>query len=58
MNCCGTPMSPDESEEIGRLMAARLSAFVATLRDNAFTVGLQEAQDAALLIHDGVLHVG
>ena len=54
MNCCGTPMTPDESDEVGRLMAAKLSAFVATLRDNAFAVGLQEAQDAALLMARGL----
>jgi uncharacterized protein with von Willebrand factor type A (vWA) domain len=54
MNCCGTPPTPEESDEVGRLMAAKLSAFVATLRDNAFTVGLREAQDAALLMAGGI----
>lgn len=53
MNCCGTPLTPEESDEVGRLLADRLSAFVATLRDNAFTVGLREAQDAALLLARG-----
>jgi uncharacterized protein with von Willebrand factor type A (vWA) domain len=54
MNCCGTPLTPQESDDIGRLMAEKLSAFVATLRDNAFAVGLQEAQDAALLMARGL----
>jgi uncharacterized protein with von Willebrand factor type A (vWA) domain len=53
MTCCGTPPSPEESEDLGRFVAERLSAFVATLRDNAFSVGLREAQDAALLIARG-----
>lgn len=53
MNCCGTPLTPDESGDVGRLMARKLAAFVATLRDNAFAVGLQEAQDAALLMAGG-----
>ena len=54
MNCCGTPMTPDESDQVGRMMAEKLSAFVATLRENAFAVGLQEAQDAALLMARGL----
>jgi uncharacterized protein with von Willebrand factor type A (vWA) domain len=53
MTCCGTPLTPEESDDVGRLMANRLSAFVATLRDNAFAVGLREAQDAALLMARG-----
>lgn len=54
MNCCGEPLTPEESDEVGRLMAEKLSAFVATLRDNAFAVGLREAQDAALLMARGL----
>ncbi|MBX9457903.1 MAG: VWA domain-containing protein [Rhizobium sp.] len=53
MNCCGAPLTPEESGDVGRLVAEKLSAFVATLRDNAFVVGLREAQDAALLIGRG-----
>lgn len=53
MNCCGAPLTPEETDDIGRLMANKLSAFVATLRDNAFAIGLQEAQDAALLMARG-----
>ena len=47
MSCCGAPLTPEESAMIDRMMAEKLSAFVATLRDNAFVVGLREAQDAA-----------
>ena len=54
MNCCGEPLTLEESEDVGRLMAERLSAFIATLRDNAFAVGLREAQDAALLMAKGL----
>lgn len=54
MNCCGEPLTPQESDEVGRLMAGKLSAFVATLRDNSFAVGLREAQDAALLMARGL----
>jgi uncharacterized protein with von Willebrand factor type A (vWA) domain len=54
MNCCGTPLTPEESSDIGGLIAGKLSAFVATLRDNAFAVGLREAQDAALLVARGL----
>jgi uncharacterized protein with von Willebrand factor type A (vWA) domain len=36
-----------------RMIAGRLSAFLRTLRDNGFAVGLQEGQDAALLIASG-----
>jgi len=53
MSCCGTPLTPEESAMIDKLMADKLSAFVATLRDNAFVVGLREAQDAALLMARG-----
>lgn len=53
MNCCGTPLTPEESSDVGRRLAERLSAFVATLRNNAFAVGLREAQDAALLMARG-----
>ena len=54
MNCCGAPMTPEESDEVGRMMAVKLSAFVATLRESAFAVGLEEAQDAARLMAHGL----
>jgi uncharacterized protein len=37
-------------DELSGLIATKLAAFLRTLRDNAFAVGLQEGQDAAALI--------
>ncbi|MGO9356768.1 MAG: vWA domain-containing protein [Xanthobacteraceae bacterium] len=53
MSCCGTPMTCDETNEASRLVASKLSAFLKTLRDNAFAVGLKEGQDAARLMASG-----
>jgi uncharacterized protein with von Willebrand factor type A (vWA) domain len=51
MSCCGAmPPTPDEMDEVSRLVAARLAAFLRTLRDGAFIIGLREAQDAAALM--------
>src|SRR5580698_9972934 len=53
MSCCGTPFAYDEADEVSRLVSAKLAAFLRTLRDNAFAVGLQEGQDAAALMAAG-----
>ena len=53
MSCCGTPASGEEMNEVSRLVSAKLAAFLRTLRDNAFAVGLREGQDAAALIAAG-----
>src|SRR3954454_23844995 len=53
MSCCGTPFSYDETDEVSRLVSQKLAAFLRTLRDNAFAVGLQEGQDAAMLMAAG-----
>ena len=53
MSCCGTPPDFDELNEISRLVSRKLAAFLATLRDNAFAVGLREGEDAATLITAG-----
>src|SRR5712672_597107 len=54
MSCCGTsPPTPDEINEVSRLVATKLAAFLKTLRDNAFAVGLREGQDAATLMAAG-----
>ena len=50
MSCCGTPCTAEEMRDASRAMAQTLAAFLRTLRDNAFTVGLQEGQDAAVLV--------
>jgi uncharacterized protein with von Willebrand factor type A (vWA) domain len=53
MSCCGTPLTPEESSAVGRLVAEKLSAFLKTLRDNGFSVGLGEGRDAAALMAAG-----
>src|SRR5476649_2317164 len=53
MSCCGTPLAPDEADEVSRLVSAKLAAFLKTLRDNAYAVGLHEGRDAAALIAAG-----
>jgi uncharacterized protein with von Willebrand factor type A (vWA) domain len=53
MSCCGTPPAYDELDEVSRLVSQKLAAFLRTLRDNAFAVGLQEGQDAAALMAAG-----
>ena len=42
-----------ESDLVPRLMAGRLAAFIRTLRDSDFTVGLREGQDAAAILAAG-----
>mgnify|MGYP001073107457 CR=1 FL=1 len=44
------------ADELSRFIAARLAAFLRTLRDNSFTVGLREGQDAAALLASGYAH--
>lgn len=53
MSCCGTSPGLEEIDEVSRLVSARLAAFLRTLRDSGFAVGLQEGQDAASLMAAG-----
>jgi uncharacterized protein with von Willebrand factor type A (vWA) domain len=54
MSCCGTsPPTLEEMNEVSRLVSTKLAAFLKTLRDNAFAVGLREGQDAASLMAAG-----
>jgi uncharacterized protein len=53
MSCCGPDPGYDEIDEVSRLVAGKLAAFLKTLRDNAFTVGLHEGRDAAALMAAG-----
>jgi uncharacterized protein with von Willebrand factor type A (vWA) domain len=53
MSCCGNSPGYDEIDEVSRLVSAKLAAFLKTLRDNAFAVGLQEGRDAAALMTAG-----
>jgi uncharacterized protein len=53
MSCCGTNPGYEELDEVSRLVSAKLAAFLRTLRDNEFAVGLQEGRDAASLMAAG-----
>jgi uncharacterized protein len=53
MSCCGSHPSYEETDEVSRLVAAKLAAFLRTLRDNAFVIGLHEGRDAAALMAAG-----
>jgi len=53
MSCCGPAPSLEEMDEVSRLVSAKLAAFLRTLRDNGFAVGLAEGQDAAALMAAG-----
>jgi uncharacterized protein with von Willebrand factor type A (vWA) domain len=53
MSCCGPAPGFEEIDEVSRLVAARLAAFLRTLRDSGFAVGLHEGRDAAALMAAG-----
>ena len=53
MSCCGPTPELEDMDAVSRLIAGRLSAFLKTLRDNGFAVGLSEGQDAAELMASG-----
>lgn len=53
MSCCGNSPGYEELDEVSRLVSAKLAAFLRTLRNNAFTVGLHEGRDAAALMAAG-----
>jgi len=53
MSCCGNSPGYEEIDEVSRLVAGKLAAFLRTLRNNGFPVGLAEGQDAAHLMTAG-----
>ncbi|HTB03748.1 MAG TPA: VWA domain-containing protein [Bradyrhizobium sp.] len=53
MSCCGDSPGYDELDQVSRLVAGKLAAFLKTLREAGFAVGLQEGQDAASLMAAG-----
>jgi uncharacterized protein with von Willebrand factor type A (vWA) domain len=53
MSCCGTSPDFDGIDEVSRLVSAKLAAFLRTLRDNGFAVGLAEGRDAASVMAAG-----
>ena len=53
MSCCGPSLTPEDADAVSRLVADRLAAFLKTLRDSNFSVGLREGEDAALMLATG-----
>ncbi|WP_315803262.1 VWA domain-containing protein [Bradyrhizobium sp. SZCCHNS3002] len=53
MSCCGATPDHEDMDAVARLVAGRLGAFLKTLRDNGFAVGLAEGQDAAVVMSAG-----
>ncbi len=53
MSCCGPAPSSEDMDEVSRLISAKLAAFLRTLRDSGFAVGLAEGRDAATLVAAG-----
>ncbi|QIG97488.1 MULTISPECIES: vWA domain-containing protein [unclassified Bradyrhizobium] len=53
MSCCGASPDLDDVNEVSRLVSRKLAAFLRTLRDSGFAVGLAEGQDAATLMAAG-----
>src|SRR5258708_32440912 len=53
MSCSDTSPRYDGGDEASRLVSVKLAAFLRTLRDNGFAVGLQEGRDAAALMVAG-----
>jgi uncharacterized protein with von Willebrand factor type A (vWA) domain len=55
MSCCGTNPGYEELDEVSRLVATKLAAFLKTLREAGFAVGPREGQDAASLMAAGYM---
>jgi uncharacterized protein with von Willebrand factor type A (vWA) domain len=53
MTCCDPQPRLDDLDGVSALVVGRLTAFIRTLRDNGFAVGLREGQDAAILLARG-----
>jgi uncharacterized protein len=53
MSCCGVSPDIEDIQELSRLVSNKLAAFLRTLRDSGFAVGLAEGQDAAAAMAAG-----
>jgi uncharacterized protein with von Willebrand factor type A (vWA) domain len=53
MSCCGNNPGYHELDEVSKLVAAKLAAFLKTLRQAGFAVGPREGRDAAALMTAG-----
>ena len=47
MSCCGPAPDIEGINDLSRLVSSKLAAFLRTLRDSGFAVGLAEGRDAA-----------
>jgi uncharacterized protein with von Willebrand factor type A (vWA) domain len=54
MSCCGVPPNLEDVNELSRLVASKLAAFLKTLREAGFAIGLAEGRDAAALMGAGL----
>jgi uncharacterized protein with von Willebrand factor type A (vWA) domain len=55
MSCRGTNPGYEKIDEVSHLVSGKLAAFLRTLRDNGFAVGLHEGRDAASLMAAGYI---
>jgi uncharacterized protein len=53
MSCCGASPDIEDLNEVSRLVSTKLAAFLRTLRDSGFKIGLAEGRDAAALMAAG-----
>ncbi|WP_298258545.1 VWA domain-containing protein [Bradyrhizobium sp.] len=53
MSCCGVSPDIEDVTELSHLISSKLAAFLRTLREAGFAVGLAEGQDAAALMAAG-----
>ena len=53
MSCCGPAPDIEGINDLSRLVSSKLAAFLRTLRDSGFAVGLAEGRDAATLMAAG-----
>ena len=53
MSCCGVSPDIEDINELSRLVSGRLAAFLRTLREAGFAIGLAEGRDAAALMAAG-----
>jgi uncharacterized protein len=53
MSCCGVSPDIEDINELSRLVSSKLAAFLRTLRNSGFAIGLAEGRDAAALMAAG-----
>ena len=57
MSCCGSNPGYEDLDAVSRLVAAKLAAFLKTLRDSGFAVGLdvRDLHDAPETVHETLM---